>query len=47
MIVGELCLPEGAVGKKQRIVLLAAVFASVFGVFLLILILQMVSLLVD
>lgn len=34
-------------GKKQRIVLLAAVLASAFGVLLLILILQMVSFLVD
>ncbi|MER9158933.1 hypothetical protein [Mesorhizobium sp. M0778] len=32
--------------KKQRIVLLAAVLASAFGFFLLILILQMVSFLV-
>ncbi|MER9962467.1 hypothetical protein NKJ72_16105 [Mesorhizobium sp. M0045] len=43
----ELCFPGGAVGKKQRIVLLAAVLASAFGVLLLILILQMVSFLVD
>ncbi|MER8872916.1 hypothetical protein NKJ73_22350 [Mesorhizobium sp. M0074] len=39
--------PGGTVGKKQRIVLLAAVLASAFGFFLLILILQMVSFLVD
>lgn len=34
-------------GKKQRTVLLAAIFATAFGVFLLILILQMISFLVD
>lgn len=44
---GDYAFKAKAMGKKQRTVLLAAVFASVFGVFLLILILQMVSFLVD
>ncbi|MER9614503.1 hypothetical protein [Mesorhizobium sp. M0207] len=44
---GDYAVGGKAMGKKQRTVLLAAVVATVFGVLLLILILQMISFLLD